>query len=115
MKLSKLMARSLFSCEHMIRSLTPKLLPFRARCLCGKVYKDRASHDTIFALSSGQGKCGVAVIRVSGPRSASSLKMLCRTENMPKPRYASLRKLINPVTRDPIDKGLVIWFPGMII
>lgn len=70
------------------------------------------SSDTIFALSSGHGKCGVAVIRVSGPRSACSLKALCKTEQLPTPRYAQLKKLFNPVTFEPIDKGLVIWFPG---
>ncbi|XP_033750797.1 tRNA modification GTPase GTPBP3, mitochondrial-like [Pecten maximus] len=75
-------------------------------------YCESQCSDTIFALSSGHGKCGVAVIRVSGPRSASSLKMICETERLPKPRFAHLKKLFNPVTVEPIDKGLVIWFPG---
>lgn len=33
--------------------------------------------DTIFALASAQGKAGVAVIRVSGPRSKSAAEQLC--------------------------------------
>ena len=32
--------------------------------------------STVYALSSGQGRCGVAVIRVSGPASADALLAL---------------------------------------
>nr|CAI5833883.1 unnamed protein product [Callosobruchus analis] len=70
------------------------------------------SSDTIFALSSGQGKCGVAVIRVSGPHSQEALLQLTRLQKLPEPRLAILRSIKHPVSLETLDKGLVIWFPG---
>ncbi|CAH0562498.1 unnamed protein product [Brassicogethes aeneus] len=70
------------------------------------------SSRTIFALSSGQGKCGVAVIRISGPKSGEALKKLTNMKNMPEPRLANLRSIRNPITQEILDKGLVLWFPG---
>ncbi|GFR67369.1 tRNA modification GTPase MnmE [Elysia marginata] len=65
---------------------------------------------TIFALSSGSTKCAVAVLRVSGPKSAFALQQICG--GLPKKRVASVRKLYNPVSNELLDKSLVIWFPG---
>ena len=31
---------------------------------------------------------------------------------VPKPRQAVLRKICDPLTKDPIDHGLILWFPG---
>ena len=66
---------------------------------------------TIYALSSGSGLSGIAVIRVSG---SDTKKVL---ENMtflpiPRPKVASIRKFINPETKELIDQGLLLWFPG---
>ncbi|XP_051967778.1 tRNA modification GTPase GTPBP3, mitochondrial isoform X2 [Xyrauchen texanus] len=69
--------------------------------------------DTIFALSSGQGRCGVAVIRVSGPASALSISCLTSsTRGLPAARTATLRNIIHPQTQELLDRGLVLWFPG---
>ncbi|XP_063056582.1 tRNA modification GTPase GTPBP3, mitochondrial isoform X2 [Engraulis encrasicolus] len=72
--------------------------------------------ETIFALSSGQGKCGVAVIRVSGPSSALALRRLtaraAASQSLPTPRKAMLRTLIHPLSKEMLDRGLVLWFPG---
>ncbi|KAF2882293.1 hypothetical protein ILUMI_23858 [Ignelater luminosus] len=68
--------------------------------------------DTIFAVSSGQGKCGVAVIRVSGPHAGTALKLLTGVEVLQKPRYAILKNIKNPQNGEVLDKGLVLWFPG---
>lgn len=65
---------------------------------------------TIFALSSGVGKCGVAVIRVSGPQCKTALQKL--SGNISRPRMASLRVLTHPITQDILDRALVLWFPG---
>lgn len=62
----------------------------------------------------GNGKCGVAVIRVSGPKSLQALNLVARFKEPPQPRYTYLRKLLHPTTSDVIDKGLVIWFPGIL-
>lgn len=64
--------------------------------------------DTIFALSSAPGRGGVAVIRVSGPHAAESLKALAGT--CPAPRLASVYTLKHPVSRETIDKALVLFF-----
>ncbi|XP_073731959.1 5-taurinomethyluridine-[tRNA] synthase subunit GTPB3, mitochondrial isoform X2 [Misgurnus anguillicaudatus] len=66
--------------------------------------------DTVFALSSGQGRCGVAVVRVSGPSSALAVRSLTRV--LPAARIASLRSIIHPQTQELLDRGLVLWFPG---
>ncbi len=66
---------------------------------------------TIFALSSGPGISGVAVIRISGLKTKEILEKIA-TGPFPKPRVASLRKIIEIQTKDLIDEGIVIWFPG---
>ena len=66
---------------------------------------------TIYALSSGPGVSGVAVIRISGPETAKVLKKLTNKE-IPKPRVATLRKINNINTSELIDEGIIIWFPG---
>ncbi len=66
---------------------------------------------TIYALSSGAGVSGVAIIRISGPETKNVLKSLTKKE-IPQPRVATLRKINNINTSELIDEGLVLWFPG---
>jgi len=66
---------------------------------------------TIYALSSGPGISGVAVVRISGPDSSNVLKSLTKHE-LPSPRVATLRKINNINTSELIDEGLILWFPG---
>ena len=66
---------------------------------------------TIFALSSGPGISGVAVVRVSGG-SASKVVKLITGDDLPVPRVATLRKLNKFNTNELIDEAIVIWFPG---
>ncbi len=66
---------------------------------------------TIYALSSGPGISGVAVVRISGPDSSNVLKSLTKRE-LPSPRVATLRKINNINTSEFIDEGLILWFPG---
>ena len=66
---------------------------------------------TIYALSSGPGISGVAIIRISGPEASNVVKNLTGKE-MPKPRVATLRKINNINTSELIDEGIIIWFPG---
>ncbi|OCO99595.1 MULTISPECIES: tRNA uridine-5-carboxymethylaminomethyl(34) synthesis GTPase MnmE [unclassified Ensifer] len=65
--------------------------------------------DTIYALSSGALPAGVAVVRVSGPQTASVLSELCG--ELPSPRMALL-KSIRSRNGLVIDRGLVLYFPG---
>ena len=66
---------------------------------------------TIYALSSGPGMAGVAVVRVSGKETSKVVKLITNDE-LPTPRVATLRKMNNINTNELIDEGLVIWFPG---
>ncbi len=66
---------------------------------------------TIYALSSGPGISGVAIIRISGPEASNVIKSLTGKE-IPKPRMATLTKINNINTSELIDEGIIIWFPG---
>ena len=66
---------------------------------------------TIYALASGSGISGVAVIRVSGDDVKRVIKLLTGKE-LPSPRVATLRKINNINTSELIDEGIIIWFPG---
>ena len=65
--------------------------------------------DTIFAPASGSARAGVSIIRISGPRSDEVLDKLLRG-HLPRPRFASLRKLRHPETSEIIDEALVLRF-----
>ena len=66
---------------------------------------------TIYALSSGPGIAGVAVIKVSGADTSKVIKLITG-KDLPVPRIATLRKMNNINTNELIDEGLIIWFPG---
>ncbi len=66
---------------------------------------------TIYALSSGPGISGVAIIRLSGEETSKVIKLLTGKE-LPKPRVATLRKINKINTSELIDEGLILWFPG---
>ncbi|XP_078074100.1 5-taurinomethyluridine-[tRNA] synthase subunit GTPB3, mitochondrial isoform X2 [Mustelus asterias] len=73
---------------------------------------DSRERSTIFAMSSGQGRCGIAVIRVSGPTSRDALICLTGRRALPPARTAVLRPLLDPRSGERLDMGLVLWFPG---
>ena len=66
---------------------------------------------TIYALSSGPGISGVAVIRVSGKSTTKVIKILTGS-HLPKPRVATLKKFNKNGGKEMIDEGVIIWFPG---
>jgi tRNA modification GTPase len=66
--------------------------------------------NTIFALSSGHGRAGVAVIRVSGPVAGYVLDRMAAPR--PKPRFAALRRIKHPWDGEVLDDGLALWFEG---
>jgi tRNA modification GTPase len=66
--------------------------------------------DTIFALSSGQPPAAIGVVRISGPRAGAALRALAG--RLPEPRRASLGLLTDPIDGLPLDRALVLWFPG---
>ncbi|XP_063472432.1 tRNA modification GTPase GTPBP3, mitochondrial isoform X2 [Symphalangus syndactylus] len=107
------------------RSLSPLHQPMEARIFrlwAGRILRlctrrssgapAPGSGATIFALSSGQGRCGIAVIRTSGPASGHALRILTAPRDLPPARHASLRLLSDPRSGEPLDRALVLWFPG---
>ena len=66
---------------------------------------------TIYALSSGQGISGIAVIRVSGTKAKAIMQTITKGR-IPDERVATIKKIINPATSELIDEGIVIWFKG---
>ena len=66
---------------------------------------------TIYALSSGSGISGIAVIRVSGENTKKIISSLV-SGNLPSPRIATLKKFNKINTSELIDEGILIWFPG---
>jgi tRNA modification GTPase len=68
-----------------------------------------SSSDTIFAPATAPGRAGIAVFRVSGPNAAKVFD-LCVPKTIPKPRYASRRRIHKPHTGEIIDHALVLYF-----
>lgn len=66
--------------------------------------------STIFALASGGGRAALSVYRLSGPQAGPALRALTGRD-LPEPRLATLQTLRDG-TGQPIDKGLILWFPG---
>ena len=66
---------------------------------------------TIYALSSGPGISGIAVIRISGKETSNVIETLTNRE-LPSPRVATLRKINKFNTSELIDEGIILWFPG---
>ncbi|MCK5424501.1 MAG: tRNA uridine-5-carboxymethylaminomethyl(34) synthesis GTPase MnmE [Emcibacter sp.] len=71
-----------------------------------------ATPETIFALSSGKGRAGVSVIRLSGPETTAAIISLTGQQALPVPRLASLHWFCDPQTQARLDHGLLIYFPG---
>ncbi len=66
---------------------------------------------TIYALSTGSGTSGIAVIRVSGKNTSHVIKKLTGSK-LPAPRVATLKKFNKNGGKELIDEGIIIWFPA---
>ncbi len=65
--------------------------------------------DTIFAPATAAGRAAVAVVRLSGPKTAQAVRSLAG--RLPAARRASLRRL-SAAGGVPIDEALVLWMPA---
>ena len=72
-------------------------------------YRVVKAYPTIVALSSGAGRAGVAVVRVSGERVRFVVETIAG--GVPEARKAAYRALRDPAG-DIIDHGLVLFFPA---
>lgn len=68
--------------------------------------------STVYALSTPPGRSAIAVVRITGPACKSIFKSLTNSVKIPKPRYATLRKLYDPKTDKMLDDALVLLFPS---
>ena len=66
---------------------------------------------TIYALSTGPGISGIAVVRISGQETSKAIEVLTG-KPVPNPRVATLRKINKINTSELIDEGIILWFPG---
>lgn len=66
-------------------------------------------NDTIFAAATAAGRAAVAVVRLSGSRTAVAVRTLAA--GLPEARRASLRRIYGQDGGE-IDQALVLWFPG---
>ncbi len=65
----------------------------------------------IFALSSGRGPCGIAIIRMSGPDTLSVCKLISKEKKI-KENGINLCKFFDPSNGTIIDpEALILWFP----
>ena len=65
----------------------------------------------IFALSSGRGPCGIAIIRMSGPDTLSICKLISKKSKI-KENEINLCKFYDPSNGTIIDpEALILWFP----
>lgn len=105
---------SRFTRTHTLRSLPggSDITVDLHRNLSGGKSSTSKPESSIFSLSSGHGKCGVAVVRVSGPEAKEALMKIAGMKRLPRPREASLRHLRDPESRIVIDKGITLYFPG---
>ncbi len=65
---------------------------------------------SIFACSTGSGRAGIAVIRISGPHARAAVERLAFP--LPKERVAAYREIRTCDRSEVLDRGLVIWFAG---
>ncbi|KAI8642139.1 tRNA modification GTPase TrmE [Parasitella parasitica] len=91
-----------------------KLLPLQSFTQRIRPITTRA--QTIYALSSSPGKAGVAVIRISGSNARQAITKMTLSPNIASPitdpRKAYFRRIRHPESRQVLDRGLVLWFPG---
>ena len=64
----------------------------------------------IYALSSGYGPSGIAIIRLSGKNSSKITKLITKLSNL-KSKEINFCKFFNPLNNNLIDEGLLLWFP----
>ena len=65
----------------------------------------------IFALSSGRGPCGIAIIRMSGPDTLGICKLISNQKKI-KENEINLCKFFDPNNGNIIDpEALILWFP----
>ncbi len=67
--------------------------------------------NTIVALATPLGRSGIGVIRLSGKSSLSIVRKIVSDEKFsPEPRFAALRKIYDPQTKEILDEVIIVYF-----
>ena len=68
----------------------------------------------IYALSSGRGPSGIAIVRISGKETLSICQKLTKLKDI-KSNKVNFCKFYDPKNNNVIDpEALLLWFPGQI-
>ncbi|KAI9894056.1 MAG: mitochondrial splicing system protein [Vezdaea aestivalis] len=122
----KLKSRKTSSLSFGPQALSSSSSSFRARSDDDRYENDT---DTIYALSTPPGRSAIAVVRLTGPKCKAvcivsqslygpfltifqTFHALCPTLPLPQARHASLRTLVDPTTKAPLDSALLLFLPG---
>jgi len=65
----------------------------------------------IYALSSGRGPSGIAIIRLSGKNTLKISKLISKKKDL-KSKETNFCKFYDPSNNTIIDEGLLLWFPA---
>jgi len=117
------LSKSLCSDYQFLLNFIPHTAPFLNSCFhSSHPYPSKLDPSlatpTIFAVSSGLGRAGVCVIRVSGPASGHALASLMAGQTLnndqkpPTPRKMAFRRIYDPQTGRHLDTCLVVFFRG---
>jgi len=70
--------------------------------------------DTVVALATPAGRGALALVRLSGPLAGALLLELAPSLRglLPPPRMATTLRLVAPGSGEPIDRGVVTWYPA---
>jgi hypothetical protein len=78
-----------------------------------------AQLSTIYALATPPGKAGVAVVRVSGPRTLDVWRRMVRSRTnlgtgagVPEPWRMKQCAIVDPESEELLDEGLAVFFQG---
>ena len=76
-----------------------------------KINEEKMDNKTIYALSTVYGKSGVAVIRISGNNAIEAIKCMTDIDTLYlKPRYAYFKSLKDSISKNVLDKALILYF-----
>ena len=65
----------------------------------------------IYALSSGKGPSGIAIVRLSGKDTLHITRLISKQKDL-KIKQINFCKFYDPANQNLIDEGLLLWFPG---
>jgi len=74
-----------------------------------------SQNDTIAAIATAPGEAGIAIVKISGPLSATIIESLCRLGDSASrldPKSVKVVKVYSPEASRVIDEAVLLWMPG---